>query len=177
MSAIETFSFGEYTMRPAGADDLQIARVWNALDRWHRDCIKPEFWIEQKLRRDSFLMLDRLGPLLFFKMHGHGPKNDWRSDRVQIFIQFPPAPPFGLERKNHFYRVGSGVEKGFAWLERILIANGVEELFFDSESVSLVLFCTRNLGFNRDGHRLSKILIPDREPRAEQREIAHVRAD
>jgi hypothetical protein len=178
MSAIETFGFGEYLLRPAGTNgnaeaDLELARAWVAADPEHAGKVLPEFWIEQRLLRDSFLLRDSVGPIYFFKMHLESrttlqienaamkaEPNVW-EDVVRIFLQFHPYD-VNMGRVFERYvlrnRITRGLEEGMIWLERMLRQGPVKEYYFDSQNESLIRFSQKRLGFTRDGSILRKRL-------------------
>lgn len=165
MTALNTFKFGEYFLRPANELDRALAEKWTAADPEHAGVIEPGFWLENRLGRDGFLLSDQRAPLYFFKMHIHGiydlrlpdaagtngPVEMFESlhDAVQVFIQFPPF------RDG---RVMRGLTEGCKWLERTIAPMGARELFFDSKNESLIRFCVSRLGFTRDGNNLRKKL-------------------
>jgi hypothetical protein len=182
MSAIETFGFGEYLLRPAGTNgnaeaDLELARAWVAADPEHAGKVLPEFWLEQTLGRDSYLLRDGVGPIYFFKMHLLGmvicdfksgaedvfPANRMGFDQaVRIFLQFPPLI-FGMTGADTFYigrriRIANALTEGMTWLERMLKQGPVKEYYFDSQNESLIRFSQKRLGFTRDGSILRKRL-------------------
>lgn len=166
MSALETFRFNGYTLRPAGAAiwDFRVAVQWTEADAVHRGLIAPAFWVTQGRREDAFLLADNSGPILFFKMVGDGP-DETRSDTVQAFIQFSPAPAEPVERRAHSRRTREAMTAAFEWVEQVLKLNGVREINFDSCSRMLVRFSVEKLGFKREasnagGWRLKKVLEP-----------------
>jgi hypothetical protein len=181
MTAINTFKFGEFFLRPAGEQDRALAERWTAADPDHAGVIDPNFWLENKLGRDGFLLSDASGPVFFFKMHIYSrftlpaPKKlvldngkvaaldeEERNllNVVQVFIQFPPwdydcGPDLRLTLRG---RVSKGLAEGCEWLERTVQPMGATELFFDSKNESLIRFCVNRLGFRRDGDNLRKKL-------------------
>lgn len=169
MSAIETFRFGQFTLRPAGSAvwDYRLAKEWTAADPVHAGKIQPGFWIEQKpLSRDSYLVIDRQGPTLFFKtILFSQPKlpDPMQVDAiakemaVEIFMQFPPRGQ-GEEAIQTRDRIMEALKEGAPWLERVLKQKHIAEIFFESESPSLIRFSVKRLGFIRDGLKLRKRL-------------------
>lgn len=160
MSAIETFSFGPYTLRPAGRDpgDLQLAQVWTSADRDHAGRVLPGFWLEQKLGRDSYILLDYNGPLFFFKLIQYVEPITNGKPMCEIHIQFPPAPGQAETQPLQRERLAMALHEGLQWLERVLIGNRIGEIFFDSSSDPLVAFCIKRLGFVLEGGKLRKRL-------------------
>lgn len=156
MSAIETFSFGRYTLRPAGrlSIDILLATQWTEADPDHAGRVAPDFWLEQRLGRDSYVLDDQDGPLFFFKaVHCH--------PRVEIHVQFPPrfnAIRFPGEAALQRHVLSRAMIEGLRWLERVLTQNDIREIYFDSANDPLIAFCTKRLGFNRDGSKLLKRL-------------------
>jgi hypothetical protein len=145
-------------LRPAGTDgnweqDLELARAWVAADPDHAGKVLPEFWLEQKLDRDSFLLRDAIGPIYFFKMHlankwQQGDPGNLMLPAVRIFLQFAPE-------KN---RISKALIAGTAWLERMLKQGPMKEYYFDSQNESLIRFSQKRLGFTREGSILRKRL-------------------
>lgn len=167
MSAIETFRFNGYTLRPAGASiwDYRLANEWSSCDPAHRNTLKGDFWIEQRIRVDSYVFENGAGPLLFFKMHGHGPDYE-RAETVELFVQFAPRhASSGAEARQRLKQLQEGLKEGFAWVERILSLNGVSKVYFDSRNELLIRFCIKELGFQRDGERLTKPIEPEQTRR------------
>jgi hypothetical protein len=156
MTALNTFKFGDCFLRPADERDRELAERWTAADPDHAGRFDPGFWLENKLGRDGFLLSDRQGPVYFFKMHIHwifefGP--DTLRNVVQVFIQFPPC------EEARPMRVFRALAEGCQWLERTIIPMGAEEMIFDSRNETLIRFCVKRLGFERDGEMLRKTLI------------------
>lgn len=162
MSAIETFRFGRYTLRPAGAGvwDHRLAREWTAADRDHAGRVDPEFWTEQSLGRDSWLLIDHSGPLLFFKLIVIQQPTDDQGGTVEAHMQFAPEPEGEEEKKLLELRTIGGLTEGLRWLERVLTQSRIDAIFFDSTSETLVAFSVRKLGFIQTGSRLHKRLTP-----------------
>lgn len=165
MSAIETFSFDGYTLRPARTSrDLALATRWTEADRDHRE-VDPAFWVEQKLGQDSYLLTGQGGPIFFFKVAA------LNSSAVELHIQFPPMPEAAEARREQTMLLRDALSRGFAWLERVLIQSHVREVYFDSTSTSLIAFCVHHLEFQHDNGKLRKLLLSPLERSAED----HVR--
>lgn len=163
MSAIETFKFGAYTLRPATITDRILARRWTEADASHQH-VDPDFWTEQKLGHDAYLLFDGEVGLLFFKLvlfestlveEGKEPIR-----MVEMHIQFPPEEEGEAARKRQALQLMTALRHGFAWLERVLTQIRIHSVFFESTSESLIAFCVRYLGFNQRGTRLHKELTP-----------------
>jgi hypothetical protein len=160
MSAGHEYEFGEYRLRPARQADMELAMEWTLADPEHRHAIAPTFWLEQVNGRDSFLLTDRDGPIMFFKMHLT------KRDEVRIFMQFKGTVNGGrchtreeMEAAKHLReRTRRALTMGMDWLEEMLKKNGVREVFFDSASRTLIRFTTKRLGFKQDGPWLRKML-------------------
>lgn len=169
MAALASFSFRGYTLRPACADvppkgkrggkihpglyDLQHATVWTKADPHHRHKTPPEFWLEQGPGVESYMMEDRYGPLLFFKMV-RGPEKT-----VEMHVQFPPYPHTPTGRAELRCRIVHALMLGFEWLERVLSLRGVESLSFVCDTPTLRQFCIKRLQFVQDkGTRLRKVI-------------------
>jgi hypothetical protein len=178
MSAIETFRFGQIELRPAGGGvwDLRLAKEWTRADPVHCGKIDPHFWVEQvALSRDSYLVSDRSGPVLFFKTVLYSkpeespesgamrpgtdidPKAIRKEMAIEIFMQFPPAGE-GAEAIEMRGRIAKALEQGAPWLERVLRQKHIAEIFFETESPTLIRFCVKRLGYVQDGSKLRKRL-------------------
>lgn len=158
MSAKQTFSFPGYSMRPANVGnphDRTAAIHWTKNDPDHQD-VNWQFWLEQKPGRDSYVMEDAEGVLLFFKMH-------------HLHITDAPIPgitsPTHLAAELHIQfgpqrrlRNARGLTEGMAWLENALSLSGIRELVFTSTKPALIEFCTRRLGFEHQDGLLRKQL-------------------
>jgi hypothetical protein len=143
MSATRTYYFNDYTLRPADLGDIALAVRWTAADADHVGRTHPDFWVEQTLSNDSYLLLDKQGPLFFFKLHRITVKS------VELHIQFPPLP-------GNQGRILVGLIDGCDWLDGMLKGSRIEEVFFMSANESLVRFASRRLGYAQDGSRLAK---------------------
>jgi hypothetical protein len=158
MSAIETFTFNGYTLRPARESDRDLANEWTFADPEHRSTCYPGFWLEQKPTRDSYLLLDAVGPVFFFKLHRkwHG------SDEVEFHIQFMPPSQAEEDRS----RTRGGMTIGMQWLERVLVLSGIREVTFVSNNLELVSFCKKRLGFvQANGHLAKTLSVAEAEPK------------
>lgn len=164
MSAIETFRFGEYTLRPAGTSiwDFRLAKAWTDADPVHRGKIEPNFWTEQSFSRDAYILVDGSGPLLFFKtvmyeakaIDTTQPPLRW----TELFMQFPPAGETEDDAAETQKRIAAGLLAGAPWLESVLKGNGIREIFFQSDSPSLIRFTVKRLGYVQEGSKLRKQL-------------------
>jgi hypothetical protein len=138
-----SFTFGGFTLRPAGVEDLELAAAWSEADPAHRGT-PAAFWIAQSMDIKSFLLLDEDGPVFFFRMkavfgtEGH----------VQVYIQFPPDSTREMEE-----RVQRGLLEGFAWLESQLLRVPFYAVYFDTKNPKLAYFCRRQLGFMNTGRK------------------------
>lgn len=156
MSALETFTFNGYTLRPANESDLPLAQLWTLADTDHKDITLPSFWIEQRIGRDSYLLSDGAGPVFFFKLH----VTTWRGSamkpcRVELHIQFMP----GITDEDTG-RIRGGLTQGMTWLERVLRLSAIREVSFDSSNRKLIAFCKKRLGFSGEAGRLVKHISP-----------------
>jgi hypothetical protein len=155
MTAQHAFSFGGYLLRPAEQGDLHLATEWTAADVYHAGKTKPEFWIEQTINRDSYVLEDTEGPIFFFKIHRLSIK------AIELHCQFPPTDQADESEgaKYDRKRVQQGILKGFEWLEGALKKTKVEDLFFDSAHGPLRAFAVKRLGFSiHSKDKLSKII-------------------
>lgn len=148
MTAHKSFTFDKYTLRPTTDEDMKTAVEWTAADPHHAGRTRPEFWLEQRVARDSYMLEDAEGPLFFFKLHRI------TINAVELHIQFPP--PSDLHQKH---RVQVGLIDGFNWLEKTLKLAHISVIHFDSAHGPLRQFAVGRLGFAFDTtqeHRLSK---------------------
>jgi hypothetical protein len=143
MSALRSFEFSGYTLRPATKADLPLAERWVAWDKFHAGVIDPNFWLFQGPKTDSYLLFDGGGPVFFLKLHGIDPKENGIPKRVALHIQFMPCAT-----EDDRERTMEGLLQGTRWLEGILLKNGTEKISFDSQSTALVNFAVRRLGFS-----------------------------
>lgn len=139
------FTFDEFVLRPATAEDLSLAKAWTLGDEHHRATTQPGFWIEQKEDTNSYLLVDRRGPVFFFRM-------DLRGAVVEVHIQFVDGHALTHSRTRR------GLMRGFQWLEKMLIESGFEVYYFHSSSPQLIFFCQNRLGFAWDGKKLYRKL-------------------
>jgi hypothetical protein len=154
--------FGEgFVLEPASFEHKQLAEAWTAGDSDHAGKVDPRFWLEQAEDRDSYLVSDHVGPVLFFKvilMYYGGIANasfETATRRVaELHMQFMPA-----NKQDDHERIRTALLKGSGWLDLLLMGAGVEEILFDSNSPGLVAFSTKRLGFHSQGDgRLRKRL-------------------
>lgn len=138
MSAKDGFTFGQYELRPATAEDADLAHEWTAADPAHAGIISPRFWLEQDRGVDCYLLSDAEGPLFFFRM----------QRAARLFIQFSPTATAQRTRQ--------GLEEGMKWLNMALATVSVTEILFDSASKLLRRFVTGKLGFRPQPESLSK---------------------
>jgi hypothetical protein len=141
------FCFNGYTVRSARHADLMLAEHWTRADPFHRNTTAPDFWIENKDGRESFLLLDALGPVFFFKTHILNRRT------VQMHVQFMPA-----DTEDNKTRLREGMLQGLVWMERVLKNAGVTRIEFDSQNPQLTVFAIKRLGFAQEGESLVKAL-------------------
>ena len=154
MSANQSFRFGNFLLRPSTRDDLALAVAWTEADSSHQ-IDPPEFWIEQSLGHDCYMLEDDLGPVFFFKLHRIS------LTAVEVHTQFPSLGELGEEpdeaQKQIRKRVQAGIVEGFEWLESQLAKTKIREIRFDSTHPPLRVFAVRRLGFAISlNHSLSK---------------------
>jgi hypothetical protein len=143
MSAIETFSFSGFTLRPAIPKDRTLAAAWTLADPFHKARVNPNFWLEQAFGKDSYLLSDARGPVFFFKLERLS------EEKVECHIQFMPANlPDARERTR------AGLIQGFEWIERVLGMNSVRSLVFNGDNPELIRFAKKRLGFTGETSRL-----------------------
>lgn len=149
MSARVSYTFFGYTLRPATAEDIELARAWTAADPDHRGVIAPEFWVEQAPGIDSYVLVDAAGPVFFFRM----------QRAVRLFVQFAP-----IRNKEDEKRAREGIFHGVNFLAAALSKVHIAEMLFDSASKLLRLYVVGRLRFiPREGtlSRAISILRPD----------------
>lgn len=163
MAALKTFTFSGYVLEPAGAEHLKLAQTWTAWDKYHAGIIPPEFWLYQGPRTDSYILRDGAGWVFFLKVHADELKKDGWPRRVKLHIQFMP-----VVTEDDRERTMEGLLQGSRWLEELLLRNGAEEIYFDSQSRPLISFAVKRMGFRvafdagSDGeYRLTKRLLPE----------------
>lgn len=136
MTALNTFQFGGYALRPATGDDAELAHAWTQADAEHRENTAAAFWTEQGLGCDSYLLSDPISPIFFFKMVR------FSEHVVELHIQFmPETGPRDHERTRE------GLLQGFEWLERVCRLSGVKCIAFDTRNAMLRKFAIKRLGF------------------------------
>lgn len=158
MTATKTLQFGvsgDYLLEPAAAKHKALAEQWTAWDPDHAGRVDPSFWLEQDEACDSYLVSDGMGPVLFFKVIIWTDRDffQYRKKVAEIHMQFMPA-----STTIDHQRIGGALLKGCPWLEELLRAAGVEEIYFDSTSPGLVAFTTKRMGFTQEDGRLRKRL-------------------
>lgn len=145
--ALSTFCFsdgqGVYTLRPAAAEDLPLAKLWNGEDADHAQRVDPLFWVTQSARSDAYLLTEYATgePLFFLKLC----TVTGRRGTVELHIQFDPGVG-GAARE----RRGKALRDGLGWLERTLKVSGATEIIFRSRNSQLILFAVKRLGFVTD---------------------------
>jgi len=153
MTATRTLRFDPgYVLEPASFAHRGLAEEWTAQDKDHAGCVDPRFWLEQDESRDSYLVSDSFGPVMFFKIIiWHAYPSDERH--AELHMQFMPA-----STSHDHTRIGQALLKGCPWLELILIGAGASEIYFDSTSPGLVAFTTKRMGFTEERGQLRKRL-------------------
>ena len=144
-------TFSGYELRPAGLDDLELARAWTNADPDHIGRVDPAFWIHQAPGMESWLLCDGKGPVFFFKAIIH-------RETLEVHIQFPPYPIQENAGKQieHRRRVSLALIEGTRWLEQRV--KGLEKMRFESQNPSLIRFAEKYLGFTNFGGQLTKSL-------------------
>lgn len=166
MSAIETFRWSKYTLRPSGGCifDYRVAKHWTQQDPDHAGKVQPVFWIQQSLYQDSYVLQDRQGIIFFFSAIRFEDGYIHESvvvpgPCVQVHIQFPPLTGELLPDLKRQRETMDALQQGLPWLERVLTQSHVREIFFDSENEPLVAFSVKRLGFTREGTLVRKSLM------------------
>jgi hypothetical protein len=135
--------FAGFTIKPARrleANYFDIARAWTEADAEHRETTPAEFWFEQDLGVESYVMEDRYGVVFFFKLMR-------LRDQVELHIQFSPMAGDAPQEAERRTRIINGLTKGLQLVERALASRNVTAVFFTSKSPALIRFCTKRLGF------------------------------
>jgi hypothetical protein len=138
VSALPRYTFDGYTLRPAGEEDRELAQKWNAADADHAwEMTQPDYWVEQRLGINSYVLEDGTGTIFFFKMIQP------RGDKfIEVSMQFNRA-----DDAEPTTRTLRGMIVGFMWLLKILPVNGVEAVYFSSRNVALIDFFEKRFGF------------------------------
>jgi hypothetical protein len=163
MTASSTFTFSpNFTLRPAGDDDRQLAEQWTQADPEHAGVVDPGFWLQQDVGQDSYILLDKEGAIFFWKgiLKCLDPAGKLG---VEMHMQFPPegGTYHSIGAANLRARIRIGMVLGLHWLEQMLKRANVAEVYFESKNLNLIFFCKKHLGFIRDGDgRLIKHLLP-----------------
>lgn len=141
---LPTFTFDGYTLRPAGEEDLELARTWTSEDPSHAGRIAPEFWLQQGKGEEAWVLEDEHGPVFFFHM----------QQTVKALIQFGPS-----RTREQRERTQLALMAGMAWLGALLGSIGKHEMVFDSQNPALKRFCEKRLGFAATPDMLTKGLF------------------
>lgn len=145
-----TFQFNGFILRPAGWDDIALLRNWLGSDPYHAGVSAASFWIENSAIANSFLLLDSVGEVFFFKIVRLSIKSKRRgfpSERaVALHIQFAPN-----DERGRKLRTLQGLAIGWDWLKKILASQGYDAVYFTSKNRSLMQFCCARLEFVEDG--------------------------
>lgn len=138
-----SFGFNGFTLKTALPEPryLRLAAEWTAADADHRETTKAEFWFEQGMNTESYILEDRYGVVFFFKMTRVKP------GEIELHIQFPPVEATAERQADRRIRVITGLTKGLEWIERVLEMREAKTIFFDSRNPGLVHFCEKRLGF------------------------------
>ena len=142
-----TFSFHGYTVRSSRRDELELAERWTKADPEHRDTgLRGEFWLLQEAQAgiESFLVEDRFGPVLFFKLVMKS------EDEAELHLLFPPFPIPAGELAERNCRTMNAMLEIFPWVEKALAQRKTKAVFFISKSKSLIRFAEKRLGFVKD---------------------------
>jgi len=155
LKTLPTFEFASYRFRPATMADLPVARAWNAADPEHAYELQFEnFWVEQTLVANSYVLEDDEGPFFFIKMvrgvHSYGDSQGkrirWEWDtQVELHLQFNRAADRMVK-----LRTMEGMIYGWGWLQGLLAAAGVDTVYFQTRDERTALFAMRRLGFRPD---------------------------
>lgn len=169
------FAFQGFELYRARREDFWLAMLWNEMDPHHAGTVDPEQWIDWSPGVESYLWRDTQGWLFFSRLNRRvmcfGPESI-PAMVLEVRMQFAPyserpAPsnyplntPARIEAAKPIdpNRTMRGLILGTEWLCRSLAPTNVSALCFDSESPSLIRFCTKRMGFRRDGTSLIKWL-------------------
>lgn len=143
MSEPNVFHFEGFTLRPAAIEDIELAWTWTQADPAHRGT-PAAFWIAQTFDVKSYLLIDDVGPVFFFRMQA----SFGEEGAVQVWIQFPMKCT-----REPDERMSRGMAAGFMWLEKVLAGIGFAAVYFDTRNPKLVYFCRRQLGFVNTGKK------------------------
>jgi hypothetical protein len=171
---LPTHQFGDYTLRPATAEDLPLAVAWNAADPDHRwEAEQKWYWVEQQPYVNAYVLCDATGPLFFFRMIRlvtaqcrHCLKDFTKVGRPGEVLHHRckamagnrvDTPSSGAIEINIQFERGIGkilrgytalaLADGMAWLEKTLPANGIFTVYFNSKSLAVIGLAENRLGF------------------------------
>lgn len=136
---MKTYTFSQYTLRPAAEEDILCATAFLSEDPFHED-MAPEFFITQGPGIESYLLEDIEGPVFFFRM----------TRVVRVDIQFAPESLHPNMRE----RIRGGLTAGFKWLMASLANSPNYQVIFESKNPELIASCIRRFRFRRSPHEL-----------------------
>lgn len=136
MTALNTFAFNGYILKPAGFEHLRLAEAWTSWDADHAGRVEPKFWIAQGEATDSYLLSDARSGIFFFRIDME------TRETAEVHIQFMPCA-----HEEDRERTRAALLAGMFWLEAVLRGNGVKEIWFDSRDRKLIQFCIKRLEF------------------------------
>lgn len=147
-----THAFSCYRLRRADLGDVELAAAWTKRDPEHAGRVLPEFWIEQGIGVESWVLFDKQGPVFFFK-------SVVRNQILEVHIQFPPYPIAATLEKQaqHKRRMSLALIEGMRWLEQ-RVKGFFLEIRFDSRDSKLIHFAEKHLGFTNQNGQLAKRL-------------------
>jgi len=148
MQAIHA-QFDGYTLRSVSElQDRAMIQTWIDQDRFHRNVMRPEFFLGLRDDKDlgwvpdprpnCYALEDHTGPIMFIRL----------SRAARVYIQFLPM----LRSFDTRARIVAGLVKGMAFLEVGLARAGCEEWIFDTQSPALAALAKSRLGFEASSH-------------------------
>ena len=141
--------FDGYTLRSISeARDRAAIQMWIELDRFHRDVMRPEFFLGMREERtgewvhdprpNCYALEDWNGVLMYIRL----------SRVARVHIQFMPA----LKSVEARSRLAAGLVSGMAFLEVGLARAGAEQWIFDTQASALAMLARTRLGFEASPH-------------------------
>ena len=140
-----SYTFGQYRLRPATEEDEALAAFWISRDPAHAETTPAEFFTRSEPGAECYVLEDADGPVFFFKM----------TKAVRLDIQFDAGTtPLARERTRE------GLIEGMEWLAGVLGQSAVHQIIFDSIDPLLIRSTEKRLGFVRSPNELVRNVMP-----------------
>jgi len=125
-----------------------MIQTWIDNDRFHRNVMRPEFFLALRLdpklgwihdpRPNCYALEDATGVIMFIRL----------SRAARVHIQFMPVTRAFESR----VRSAAGLVRGMAFLEAGLARAGAEQWIFDTQASALAMLARTRLGFEASPH-------------------------